>query len=547
MTRPPARATNAASVTWGRPAVGKSDRSLWPDLLQVHGGVFACDAVHSDCFFNLRTLRIPQILFYASVSRIHPHRGRIQTVHCLPMIHALQARLKNDPRFLRVLKGSASAVAARLMAVSVSAVILPLTIRYLGQEQYGLWITINGTVALLAMLDLGIANTLINHISRAYAEGSEENARRFYASAFWASTLIAACAGVIGAATWHLIPWSAIFRFNDPSLAEQAGNCAAISVGYFLLCLPLTLANKVLGGYQRVPIANAFAMVNSVLGLVAMILVIHARGTIVHLMAAYCAAMLTGAILLNLWMAIFHKPRILPAPRSVNLNAARQLLGHGILFFALQISGVLAFSSDNFVIAHYLGTAQVTPYSVTWKLVGYSSVLQSFLVPSLWPAFSEAYVKADLNWIRGAFRRYMRATFAAAGISALLLGFLGKWIIRVWAGPAAVPSTALLWCMCFWTVLMSATVSLAVLQVATQRIKIQAISSALAAILNIVLSIILVQRIGTIGVLFGTIVSYVLLIVLPQSWEVRRILRGTYLKKQTLDSTTSAEARTYGV
>jgi len=32
----------------GRQAVERSDRSLWPDLLEFHGGVFACDAVHDD-------------------------------------------------------------------------------------------------------------------------------------------------------------------------------------------------------------------------------------------------------------------------------------------------------------------------------------------------------------------------------------------------------------------------------------------------------------------------------------------------------------------
>jgi hypothetical protein len=37
-----------------------------------------------------------------------------------------------------------------------------------------------------------------------------------------------------------------------------------------------------------------------------------------------------------------------------------------------------------------------------------------------------------------------------------------------------------------------------------------------------------------------------LFIVLPQSWEVRRILRGRYLKKP-LDSNALAEAQTYGV
>jgi O-antigen/teichoic acid export membrane protein len=159
-------------------------------------------------------------------------------------------------------------------------------------------------------------------------------------------------------------------------------------------------------------------------------------------------------------------------------------------------------------------------------------MLQSLLVPSLWPAFSEAYVGQDLVWIRAAYRCIMRATFATlltVTSAALMLGFAGRWIIGLWAGKAAVPGLALLWCMCFWAVLYSICTNQAALLAATQRLRLQAAMGTLAAILSLVLSVVLVKRYGPIGVLSATI-SYLLFIVLPQTWEVRRILRGRYLK-----------------
>jgi O-antigen/teichoic acid export membrane protein len=259
-------------------------------------------------------------------------------------------------------------------------------------------------------------------------------------------------------------------------------------------------------------------------------------------MAAFCAAMLGGTILLNLWMGLRHEPRIRPTPRRVHLGAAREIMSHGMLFFILQLSGLAVFNTDNLIIAHFLGAEQVTPYAVAMRLVGYASMLQSLLVPSLWPAFSEAYVSHDLAWIRTAYRRIMRATVLTVIPAALFLGFAGRWIIGVWAGHAAVPSSVLLWGMCFWIVLLSITLNQGALLAATQHLQLQTIYSSLAAVLNLILSIILVQRIGATGVLLATVISYLVFIIFPATWQIRQILQGRYLHANLVHGEQAVEA-----
>jgi O-antigen/teichoic acid export membrane protein len=207
----------------------------------------------------------------------------------------------------------------------------------------------------------------------------------------------------------------------------------------------------------------------------------------------------------------------------------RDLFGEGALFFVLQVSGLVVFNTDNLIIAHYMGAAEVTPYSVAWRLCGYASMFQYMLVPSLWPAFSEAYHRCDMSWIRKTYRRVMLFSLLAVGAAALLIGLFGRPVIRLWAGPPAVPGALLLWIMSLWVILLSYTVNQAMLLAATQRIQLQALSSAVSAVFNLGLSIFLVQRIGTLGVLLGTIISYIFFVWAPQAYEVRRVLRGNYL------------------
>lgn len=446
------------------------------------------------------------------------------------MITALRDRIRTDSRVSSIVRGGASGLAGKGLILVINAITLPLTVRYLGKLEYGIWVTISTSVVMLAVLDLGIANTLTNFISRAHAEGDERSAQHYFATALWISFVLAAVIGVAGAVLFRWIPWDSVFHLEDPLLARQARLCVAIAFAFFLLSLPLNLANKVLSGYQEVHLSNLFAAITSLMGLVAIVSTVLLRGNLVTLTTTYCAATLAGSLLLNVWLCLWHRPGIAPWPTAVRPEVTRELFGEGFLFFILQLAGLVVFNSDNLVITHYLGASEVTPYSVAWRLCGYAAMFQSLLVPSLWPAFSEAYHRADMPWIRSAYRRIMQGTLLAVGAAALLIGAFGRPIIRLWAGPAAVPSSGLLWLMALWVVLLSYTVNQATLLAATRRIQIQSISSALAAVVNLILSIVLVQRIGSLGVLLGTTVSYVLFVLAPQGYEVRRVLRGTFLR-----------------
>lgn len=437
-----------------------------------------------------------------------------------------KAILTTNKRTRRIFEAGLSALFSKGIVLLVNALSIPITVRYLGPEQFGVWVTISTTLSLLVVLDLGIASALTNLISEAYAKESRELAARYATSAFWMMMIIAAALGLIGTALWPVIPWGPVFRLEGAAKAMVASRAVAVAYAVFLFGLPAGLAAKLLGGYQELRTANIFAAAGSVANLLAVVVVTRLHGSLPLLIGASSGAAVGANALCLVWIWSRHKPWLRPSRRYWSRAVARQLMTGGSQLFILQLAGLIVFNSDNFVIAHYLGPIEVTPYSVTWKLVGYAAALQIIVTPALWPAYAEAWVRGDVLWIRRTLVNVMASTMGVATAASAALLVWGKQIVRLWAGSAAVPSQSLIAAMCFWVVLSTFMGNTATVLSATNEMRLQATLSVIAAGVNLWLSILLVQRIGSLGVILGTIASYLLILVIPQTWKVVSVLRS---------------------
>jgi O-antigen/teichoic acid export membrane protein len=199
------------------------------------------------------------------------------------------------------------------------------------------------------------------------------------------------------------------------------------------------------------------------------------------------------------------------------------------MFFVIQIAALVLFQTDNLIIAHYMGAAAVTPYSVTWRLFTYTALFQILASPSYWPAYAEAFARGDRAWIHHRFWMNFKITMASTLALAIPLVVCGRWIIEKWAGSSAVPSPSLVVCMGVWSLINSAMLSQSCLLAGSGRVRVQMIFSIVAAIVNLALSITLVQILGLTGVILGTVGAFLLCIIVPQSLEVGRAMRDERL------------------
>lgn len=422
-------------------------------------------------------------------------------------------------------QGTASGVAWRVVAILVSVVSVPLTIRYLGSERYGAWVTITTVLTFLGITDFGLGASLTNALGKAQAEDAREVGQRYVSSAL--VTLCGVALAIVLLASIFATP-IALFLFphlQSPIARAEIIPAVWLALSIFALNLPLLIVARVLAAHQKSALANLWNMVGSLGNLVALLIVIWFRGGLPWLVAGSFGLGLITNLTSAFWLFGLHKPWLRPKLTAVDPGFVKVLFSDGWKFFIISVGWMINWQTDNMVISHFLGAAQVTPYAVTFSLFGMASGLQTLAYPSLWPAYTEAFAQRDYDWIRKTLRSNFKFSFFTSLGIAVVLVIFAKPIIRVWAGAVAVPPFPLVIWMATWRLMLSTMLVGSCLLNATGHLKGMTIYGTITAILNLGLSIFLAKIYGITGVIAATAIAYAVASYIPTFVEAQNVVR----------------------
>jgi O-antigen/teichoic acid export membrane protein len=431
---------------------------------------------------------------------------------------------RSNERYRRAALTAISSAVAMGTSLLTTLISVRLTVRYLGTERYGLWMTITSFLVMLSFADLGMGNGLLNAISEAHGKDDRESALKNISSAFFMLLGIAALLLFIGAIAYPFVPWPRVFNISSPLAVRESGPTVLVFFSCFLINLPLGIVQRVQMGYQRGFASNVWRVAGSLIALVGLLLAIHLRQGLPFLVLA----MLGGPILADLlnWITEFgwYRPWLSPKWMAFDRNLARRILTQGSQFFLLQIAGALAFASDNIVAAQVCGPSAVTQYAVPMRLfAALASVLALFNNP-LWPAYGEAAARGDIDWAKRTLIRSLWWTLLISALLATIVMLFGKVIIYHWVGPQIRPSLSLLLGMAIWSVVGTLGGALAIFLNATNLIRFELMCAVPLAFTAVFAKIVLARWIGIPGIIWGLVIAYALTTVLPSAVYIPRAL-----------------------
>jgi O-antigen/teichoic acid export membrane protein len=403
-----------------------------------------------------------------------------------------------------------ASVVAKAIALLTGLISVPLTFRYLGAERYGIWMVLVSIIAAMGFADLGIGNGLMNAISEAYGKDNRLLAKEYVTSALALMLGIAAFLAIAGAVCYPFLPWLRLFNVNSEAVAAEGASAFLVLYGSFVVSIPLGVIMRAQAGLQKGYSSQMVNAAGSILSLGAMLVVIWLRGSLAWLVfaslfAGIVATMLNGCLLFQ------QHPWLAPSWHAFRRRSANKILKLGLMFFVLQCTVAVGYSSDNIVIAQVLGAAAVAAYAVPQKLFSAVSMLVSMGLNPLWPAYGEALARGDVAWVRKTFLSSLWLALAITVPLCVLLVLAGPWILRVAVGKSLHAPMSLLVTLAVWGVVNAVSGVIAMLLNGTGVLKALTITSVFASFSNLALSIFLTRRLGVMGVCLGSIVTQLLI------------------------------------
>ena len=411
-------------------------------------------------------------------------------------------------------------LAAKLVTAVLGLVSVPLTIHYLGKEQFGLWMVINSLVVWMQLADFGIGNGLINALAEANGRNDRKAACGYVSSALAASSAVTFL-GFIPVYLFSIgLPWNIILNLPKGELASIAGQCFFVSGLVFIVNIPLSVAGRVFIAYQNGYRASLTQVVSALASLACLMAAIMLKLDIVWLVLLVSSGPVVGNLFA--WCMLI---RILPWLRiswsTITGPAIRRIVNSSVPLFLFQIGALIINQLVNVVIAQVGTLRMVADYNIILKIyLLIFAIGISFSAP-FYPAIREAYEKHDMGWVFRALRRVLFIRTGIIFIASLCLLFTGDLIIRMWLNLSLESNFGYLGWFSFLLSLVFASTSSTLGEILTSlddiwsQIKIVFIS----AVVVITSMYLLIPSIGVAGVFFAMALSTIYAIL----WSWRRL------------------------
>jgi len=399
-----------------------------------------------------------------------------------------------------------------------------LLIRYLGAEGYGMVAVVTGICGWLSILNGGLGLSLKNFLIREHATGQNSQlASRAYSSVFWLLMLIALGAGVLCTVLVCALPMQKLLKVSASLDLHTVEMLVVFVLALILLVIPFRLVQFVYAARQEEYRMLPFLFSGSLGGLLFVLFFINAKLS----MAAVGSGMLAGSLLGFLLATIVQA-------MSANGIALRWewdrdiligLLPQGSSFFVIQMAMIAIYQCDIFIVNYFIDQQASAEYALHMRIAMLVQFVCALFVAPFWGALGQAYHQGERTWF---VTRMKRLHTIALAVSLPLIGLIagfGSMLMSVWSDGmvdwnSGLMATLIPYHLVIAVAGISAT-ALSAMNIVAGPAKIAVAN----AVLNLVLSIWLVQRMRVIGVAPGSLLSY----LLTSAWYIPLRLRSAML------------------
>lgn len=426
-----------------------------------------------------------------------------------------------------VVKSSAISFVAKALTMIAGLVTMPIVYNALDKYQFGVYATLTSIISWIDLFDFGITQGLRNRLTEARADGDILKARRYISTSYVLLFLIAFSLFLVYCACSRFLNWQAILN-ADVLERNLLDRLAFLVFSFFLIRFVASVINKIYYAFQKSYLVDVTQLIGKIIYLLILVALSFNKSITLINVAVLQSAIAAGVpILAALYFFLFSEKEYKPSFKLVDFRITGQIMGLGWQFFVISLALLVIHSGNNLLISQFVDPASVPSYSLSYNLYSYVLLAYTIIITPLWSAYTEAWRKGDVAWIKTTMNRIKKIFFLfVVGCGVIVVA--SPLIFRIWIGEKAdVPmimaaAVAIMMLLDMWIRIYDFFIN------GVGKIRVQMIINIIMACLNIPLAYVfsVVLEMGAIGVVLASIISYgVSAIISPI--QARMILDGT--------------------
>lgn len=386
------------------------------------------------------------------------------------------------------------------LALVVGVLLMPFILRTLGDEQYGTWLFINAFAGYGALLNLGLGRTIGCYVSRFHEEENWDALNRIVNFIFFLYCLLGAivitAAGVLAWLAPNLRSW------HPYDLTEVRAVFIILGINLAVQIVGSTFGGVVVG-LQRFDMEGLFAAFVWLLKVALTFCFLNAEHGLL-IMALITLALSLAENGADTVYALRKIPFLRISWRFVNWSTFvefRSFSGYALLN---DIGHRILYETDAIIIGCVLGTAAIVPYTIASRLTMFLVKPIQHIGRVSMPRAGQLQVAKDHTRLSQLVQRMIGFSFVLILGAFIGVSYFGADLIEVWVGREWRSSHQLLMILLGAQLIVLPATILRSILFGLGHARLPAMLYFAEAICNVVLTLVLIQPYGLLGVALGT-------------------------------------------
>ncbi len=422
----------------------------------------------------------------------------------------------------KILRNVIMSFGVRGGSIIVGLLLVPLTLNYVGAEEYGIWLTLSSIVSWLSFFDIGLGNGLRNKLSEAHALKRYEQSRRYISTTYASMILIAAFILILFYFINNVIQWKDFLSIKSLS-NDRVQLLFLLIVASFCVQFVVKIINSILTALHYSALSSMITFLGQLGVLIAVfILKNFVAPNLIVLVLVLTAIPILVLLIATLFLFKGKLKYISPKYKYIKISYLKTILNLGGAFFIIQIGALVLFQTDNFIISNVIGPEAVTEFNIAFKLFSLTTMISFIILTPYWSAYSDAWARKDFSWMQKNII-IIRKIWVYLSVATVILYFCSPFLYELWIGDSIEITNEVSFAMMIYSIVIAFQASHNYVINGIGKIKVQMYLMIGAAIFNIPLAFYLGNIYGIPGVIYSN-VFFMLILGLTFYFQLNKLL-----------------------